>query len=345
MSSMNITASPRPEGRPQPGRGRKRLAQAALGVALTGLFLWLAFSQSRLDEVAAALGQARAPAVLAALVAFLLGYACRVARWRAMLTAHNPALRWRDCAGPLFASVAANNVLPFRLGDLVRSFGFCKQLGISQGVAVTTLFVERLFDLLVVLAFLAGALAFLGGGGLVRLTSMIPVFSAAALAGLLLFPAVFERIALIVTAVLRRVLPGLAERLSSEIHRGVETIVHVSAPATMIRLLIWSVLAWSFEGLVFWFCALALPTVAAPQAAWLALPVGTLATVIPSSPGFIGTFDFFVAQAMARLGNTMAAGAAFAVLTHILLWAPPTLLGGLHLLSHPVRNLFKTENA
>jgi len=343
MSSMNITASPR---RDAPASSRwRRWAQAGLGLALTGLFLWLTLRQIRPEEIAAVLRQARAPWLVAALIAFLAGYACRVARWRVMLTAHNPRLSWRDCAGPLFASVAANNLLPFRLGDIVRSFGFCKQLGISQGVAVTTLFVERVLDLLMVLLFLAMALAAFREGGLIRLGGLIPLFSVAALAGLLLFPAVFERIALLATNALRRFLPGLSEGFAREIHRGAETIGHVSAPATMLRLLAWSLLAWSLEGLVFWFCALALPAVDNAAGAWLALPVGTLATVIPSSPGFIGTFDYFTSQALFQSGNTRAAGAAFAVLVHLLLWLPPTLIGGLYLAGRPVKGLFKTDNS
>jgi hypothetical protein len=345
MSSMNITASPHPDGRPRPRSGGRKWARAAIGLALSFVFLWLALRQIRVEEVAAALRQARAPWTIGALLAFLLGYSCRVARWRVMLLAHNPGLSWRDCAGPLFASVAANNVLPFRLGDLVRSFGFCKQLGVSQGVAITTLFVERLLDLLLVLMFLALALAFSGGGGLIRLGSLIPLLSIAGLAALLLFPAVVERIVLHVTGALRRFVPGLSEGLSREIHRGAETISHVSARTTMIRLLVWSLLAWICEGLVFWFCALALPAIDSPAVAWLALPVGTLATVIPSSPGYVGTFDFFVAQTLIHSGESMAAGAAFAVLVHLLLWLPPTIIGALYVLSHPVKGLLKAENA
>jgi uncharacterized membrane protein YbhN (UPF0104 family) len=75
----------------------------------------------------------------------------------------------------------------------------------------------------------------------------------------------------------------------------------------------------------------------APQAAWLALPVGTLATLIPSAPGYAGTFDFFTAQAMALLGNPIAAATAYALLVHALLWLPATLVGGVLLLAYPRR--------
>jgi uncharacterized membrane protein YbhN (UPF0104 family) len=76
--------------------------------------------------------------------------------------------------------------------------------------------------------------------------------------------------------------------------------------------------------------------VTGPLAGWLALPVGTLATLIPSTPGYVGTFDYFTVKAMTELGNTTAAATAYALLVHALLWLPPTLVGGLYLLLHPV---------
>jgi len=58
------------------------------------------------------------------------------------------------------ASFAANNVLPFRAGDVLRSFAFNRKLGTTSGVVIATLFVERLLDLLILLILLGAALAF-----------------------------------------------------------------------------------------------------------------------------------------------------------------------------------------
>jgi uncharacterized membrane protein YbhN (UPF0104 family) len=69
----------------------------------------------------------------------------------------------------------------------------------------------------------------------------------------------------------------------------------------------------------------------------LALPVGTLATLIPSTPGYVGTFDYFTVRAMSVLGNSISASTAYALLVHILLWLPPTLIGGLYLLLNPIK--------
>lgn len=105
----------------------------------------------------------------------------------------------------------------------------------------------------------------------------------------------------------------------------------------MLKLISWSLMAWLAEACVFWFAALALPSIVTPLAGWLALPAGTLATLIPSTPGYVGTFDYFTARAMTTLGNATAAATAYALLVHALLWLPPTIIGGAFLLLHPVR--------
>jgi uncharacterized protein (TIRG00374 family) len=272
-------------------------------------------------------------------LAFFAGYACRIARWRLMLVQENPALAWRDCAGPLMASVAANNVLPLRAGDLLRAFGFNRQLGISAATSLATLFVERLLDLLMVVLLLGAALAWFGmasstlvgaGGGLL-------VAAGLAILAVLLFPRAFRPLADACCRLAARVLPGLGRRLEAEAGKVFAALEHAAGGSTMPRLLAWSLLAWLGEGLVFWLVALALPALTAPAAAWLALPVGTLATAIPSTPGFVGTFDFFTARAMTLGGNAAAASAAFAFLVHAVLWLPPTVAGGLYLLSRHLR--------
>lgn len=84
--------------------------------------------------------------------------------------------------------------------------------------------------------------------------------------------------------------------------------------------------------------ALSLPDVSNDLASWVALPVGTLATVIPSTPGYVGTFDYFTAQSMIAMGNSTPSSVAFAFIVHVVLWLPPTLCGGIYLISNPIKN-------
>lgn len=316
----------------------KKLLRLTLGVGLAALFLWLTLRRIDLAETRRAFLGAGIPWVLAALAAFAAGYACRIRRWQIMLQADLPLLPWLRCAGPFLASFAANNVLPFRAGDVLRSFAFNQRLGTSAGVMVATLFVERLLDLLTVLIFLGLTLAWFGleSSRFARFGGSALVMAGLAILVILLFPRLFMPIALGLGRTIGRVAPVFGGRLLAEIEKSFAILQHLARGATMVRLAAWSLIVWAAEGCVFWFAALALPALSAPQAGWLALPVSTLATLIPSTPGYVGTFDYFTVRAMVELANPAEAATAYALLVHVLLWLPPTLAGGIYLLLHPV---------
>jgi hypothetical protein len=319
----------------------KSAVRLGIGVALAALFTWLLLRQLDLSQVLEAFRQATGRWVGAALAAFFLGYLCRVARWHAMLSGSVPGLRLRACVGPFLASFAANNVLPFRAGDVMRVFAFNRVLGTTSGVVAATLFVERLLDLLLVIVLFAAALHIfdIGPSVVSGLGSTALFAGAAVLLLVLLFPRPFAPIAHGAGRLVSRMAPRIGARLSEEIVKGLATLEQLAKGHVMLKLLGWSALAWMFEGCVFWFAALALPSITEPQGAWLALPVATFATLIPSTPGYVGTFDYFTAWAMIQLGNAPSPAAAAAFLVHTLLWLPPTIVGGAYLLSHPVRGI------
>jgi hypothetical protein len=75
--------------------------------------------------------------------------------------------------------------------------------------------------------------------------------------------------------------------------------------------------------------AWALHTAVAPAGPWFAMTTGTLATLIPSSPGYVGTFDYFAMLGLMAYGAARTAATAHALLVHVILWVPVTAAGGL----------------
>ncbi len=317
----------------------KKILRLILGLVLAIVFIWLILRQINLEELKRAFVGTASSWVMAGLAAFCVGYACRIERWRLMLNRDNPALKWHHCAGPLLGSFAANNVFPFRAGDVLRAFAFNGRLGVSSGVVMATLFVERLLDLLMVLVLLGVVLATfsLDVSNFAGIGSAALIGIAIGILFILLFPQVFAPVAIALGKFIARLAPKGGQKLLNEINKSLLTLVHLAKGNTMIRLVLWSIAAWLAEGCVFWFAALALSAITTPEAGWLALPVGTLATLIPSTPGYVGTFDFFTVRAMSALGNNVVASTAYALLVHALLWLPPTLLGGLYLMLHPTK--------
>lgn len=325
-------------------RGAMRVA---IGILVALFFLWLILKQISLSDIRHAFADTRPALITAAVLAFALGYGCRIERWRLMLKQDNNALRWRDCAGPMLASFAVNNVLPFRAGDALRALAFNQELGTASGNVMATLFIERLLDLLVVLIFLGAALLALNIDTLrfIGVSSFVLIGAGALILLALLFPHWLAVPAFALGHVIARLVPRAGPRLLDEIGRMMGTLQHLSKGHLMVQLVTWSLLAWIAEGFVFWLAALSIPAVTAPSGGWLALPVGTLATLIPSTPGYVGTFDYFTARALTETGNAIGPATAFALLVHLLLWLPPTLAGGFYLLLRQSRRHDKLKAA
>jgi len=316
----------------------RRIVRIFLGCFIAIIFLWLMFRHIKLSEFVNAFTGTRFSWIIAALGSFCIGYFIRIERWWLMFQKDNPKLSRFACVGPFFASFAVNNVLPFRAGDLLRSFAFNRQLGVTSGVVLASLFVERLLDMLMVLIFLGLALGFFGlkihrfagiGSNVLLTISLIIVC-------VLFFPKLLKPVAFVLHRLFSAISPKWGEVFFNEVTKSLSTLDHLSRGNSMFKLILLSLMAWTAEGCVFWFSGLALPRIITPLAGWLALPVGTLSTLIPSTPGYVGTFDFFTGRAMTELGNSVADATAYSFLVHALLWLPPTVIGMIYLIQHPV---------
>lgn len=312
----------------------KKNVRTLLGLLVASLFTWLLLETVSINEISQALGEAEHLYICYAISLFLLGYCCRIERWRLMLLQENKSLNWSKCAGPFMISVAANNLLPFRSGDLLRSFGFNKQLRINPATSITSILFERLLDVLMVLFFLGAALTYLSvdsisllgiGGNLLTLISLLILF-------LLFSPNLIKPLARKLSKILSMVAPKLGNIIELEVDKVFIALDYMSKSQVILKLICWSFLAWIAEGFVFWFVALSLPSIINPSASWLALSIGTFSTLIPGAPGHIGTFDYFTSQAMAKLGNGAIESISYAFLVHTVLWFPASIAGGLFLM-------------
>jgi uncharacterized protein (TIRG00374 family) len=280
-------------------------------------------------EVRRVLAGATWPPLVLAVLALAADMGARITRWWLMLRPAQPDLPWISCARPFLGSLALNNTVPLRAGDVVRVFGFRRTLQAPTAHVVGTLLLERMLDLLVLLAILS--LSVLGTTGAFPRAFFILAYVAGAVcvAALLAITLVPRSISRAVQWVVSRLFAGRrwAASLNQIVDQLTQSLALLRSPLRASRLLGLSLVAWLLEGAVF-ACVLQSLQIGVPwPAAWLSLAAATLATLLPSSPGYVGTFDYFGSLGLTAYGAPPAAAAAFAVLAHLVLWLPVTLAG------------------
>ena len=293
-------------------RGRGGLGRAALGIGISVVALALVVQSVDLGAAWQAIRRADARWLLL-LVAFIAAdVLLRGIRWRVLLgpVAEVPL---RATLGSLLVGYLANNVLPARLGELVRSHDLGSRTGLSRSTILGTIVVERVVDTLVVVVIAAIAILVLSVRGVVASAVLVGV----AVSGLLVVG--------IAVGIVAHRLPG-AERMTAVVARRPRihgALVRLRAGLsiasdlpTMVVAVVLSVGSWSCTVLAFAAAAQAVgvePTIG--QAALLA--AGTnLATAIPAAPGYVGTFELAAVTIAGSVGIPSASALAFAVLVH-----------------------------
>ncbi len=293
---------------------------------VAGFFLWLLLADRDLSAVGEHLAVIPLVSLLVALACLTLGYSFRILRWWLLLRALDPQLPLSRPVWPFLVSIALNNVLPFRAGDAVRVFGFRRQLAAPASRIFGTVVVERLADLI----FLAGVTAL--GLWLLGKTEGFAHWALAVVAILVL-----GLLGLVVTVMATPWLIGLFQakaesegllgKVSAQAVTFLESLRVLRDWRLASLLVVTTAASWLFEGGVFVAVASGIGIVADAYAPWFSLGAGTLGTLIPSTPGHVGTFDFLAASALRAFAVPSEQAIAFALAVHAVLWLPLTLLG------------------
>jgi len=289
------------------------LGRAALGLLISVAALALVFRTVDLGAAWEALQHAQ-PQWIALLVVFVIGdVLLRAVRWRVLL-APVAKVPFLTTLSSLLVGYLANNVLPARLGEIVRSVDLGERTGISRSTILGTIVIERVVDTLVVVSIAAIAILVLSVRGIV---------ASAVLVGFAVTGLLVVGIGVLMAA---HRLPG-ADRVRTYLGRWPQvrhTLVKlraglavVSKVRTMAAAVLLSVGSWSLTVLAFAAAAQAVgiePTIG--QAALLA--AGTnLATAIPAAPGYVGTFELAAVTIAASVGLPREEALAFAILVHV----------------------------
>jgi glycosyltransferase 2 family protein len=323
--------------------GARRIMAGILGAVLAiALLLW-ALRGVHLEEVVRQIRNADPWPLAVGVVLATLTFPMRLIRWRLLLRSETGAPL---PAMPLWHAVAigfmANNLLPFRAGELVRTFAATKLSGARFTAAMSSVAVERVFDGLACVGLLAIGLltsdlppgVMVGGLSLARAAQVVGMLSIGALsaAGVVVaFPMAAERL-------IRRCLPAgrMTDRLISVIEGLRHGLASLRSPALVIRVSVWSLAIWLVNALALYvsFASFGIPV--GFGGALLLQGVLVIGISVQLTPGFVGQFEAAIVAALALYGISNDVASSYAIAFHGATFIPITLAGAWSLARTPV---------
>jgi glycosyltransferase 2 family protein len=321
--------------------GVRRLTKLLAGLLVTAVCSWLILRQVDVGRIGNLLLSADLSWIILGLSFLSTAYTFRIIRWWLMLRSIAPELPLSSCAGPFLSSIALNNLLPFRAGDIMRVVGFCRQLTLPTSSVLGSLVLERLLDLAAILiVFFVALPAVTPEGFPLEILTTARWLAALAISLIGLVIVMPERCAYLARTVAAMVQERGWERLRS-LAQWVSDFF-CSIALMRIRqhigpLVLLSLGAWCMEGALFATVAKGMHVEAPGIAPWFALSTGTLGTLLPSTPGYIGTFDYLTMVGFLAYGLPQSISAACALLIHVVLWVPQTIVGMTWLLMSRLR--------
>jgi uncharacterized protein (TIRG00374 family) len=304
-----------------------------LGIAVTIIFLVLAFRQVNFTELLHALSSANYLLILPAILFWLVGYMARTIRWRAILAGAR-AGSMVELFGVLMVGFATNNLLPARLGEFARAYLLRRRTGLRKSFVLASIFLERVFDGLALVAIIlllstSTLVALPEWGQQVEWVATVLFVGVAACIAILLYRHEFAgRVVAFVAQPFPTRVSTFAVGAFGSFVNGLSPM---RRPSVVLSTSVLSIIVWVIEWAAYVSVAsafdLGLSAVQLGAACAFLLVVVNLGIMLPAAPGYVGTFQFFAVSALAVWGVPHEPALAVAIVAHLAQYVLVTSIG------------------
>ncbi len=310
-----------------------------LGILISAIFLYLALRGLHLGDMWGIVKHARYGWLVPGVAVYFMGVWVRAWRWHYLLRPLK-SISTRTMFPIVAIGYMGNNIYPARAGEVLRAVVLKRKEAVPVSASLATIIVERVYDGVVMLAFVflnlpelarltvdsgfAGDIQTLALWGAMAFIGVLAIFLAAAM-----FPTRAEKL---VTALIKWLVPlRFQESVSGVAMRFLEGLESLRSPREALMVFFTSVVIWLLETGKYWFVMHAFDFQVSFFALMLMNGIVKLATTIPSAPGYVGTFDAPGIAVLQAYGVDQAVAAGYTLVLHVALWLPITILGAYYL--------------
>lgn len=326
-----------------------------LGLILSAIFLYLAVKDVDYASFKEAFKEAKLVYIIPFLVLQIVFYGLKLLRWQQLINEEKNS-GTSAYLNPMMTGFAANNILPFRAGELVRVFIAGKTLAIARARVLGSVVTERLFDLFAVGLIVGAALL------CIVLFDESPVFGrtimiaaavaiAISLVLLLVLPILLSRY----TGKMLSFLPTkFATKIGAQLEHFVDGFQVTDSRRTVVTVSLNSIAQWLALTMCILLSLVALgveiptgqflsPSASAGKlfafsgftiVAAITMGIMVLGISIPSTAAFVGTIEYAFVLSLGFFGVDPTKALAAGVFYHVLSFLFVTITGGFCYLSY-----------
>lgn len=298
------------------------------GIFITFLFLYFAFKDIEFSAVLKSISEYNLNDIVISVTLLLFSYYVRAIRWGYIINDSSIELKFLYSSSMIGHMV--NNILPLRAGEVARCYALSKHTDLSKIKILSTVALERLFDVLaIVLLFVAISYSRIEFDELEESITTFTLISIALLIALwaaVVFKNHVRGFFPIIGKALWFLGSGVRSKISKHINSFFSGFDVVSNKKNMIVILLLSALYWLVSSFAVYFILYSyIPT--EYYIVVVLLAALSFGVMIPSSPGFIGTYHLIVILILTRYGWNNTEAASMSIVLHAVQYIVPVLIG------------------
>ncbi|MBN2407930.1 MAG: flippase-like domain-containing protein [Elusimicrobia bacterium] len=300
-------------------RFSKRKIAIIIGIPLSILFLYLAFRKVEFSKAVEILKTTNYVYLIPALLAFLCDFTLRAVRWNFLLMPIKKC-RFINSLSTVFIGFFANNVLPMRAGEIIRAVMLGEKEKISKTSVVATLVVERILDMFALIILLMIAFFIFPFPDYIKKIWLIGLVILSIVLLLMYGLIFFQAFTLRIMDKFLHIFPKrLGDRIENMLKLFIQGLEIMKKSHYFFISFLLSIAIWLADAAVFFFVAkgMEIHQVGYMGAAFV-MCVIALGISVPSSPGFIGVYEYFGILGCSVLGVDKSVALSFMLLTHVM---------------------------
>ncbi len=320
---------------------KRRTLLILMGFAISLIFMYLTFRQIKFGEVWNEMLKVKYGWILFGIGLHMISFLGMTLRSKLLLQPlHNYG--WFTLFKSVFVSFTGNNIFPMRAGEVLRIDYLARHGKVAHSSVLAVVFVERLLDLLFLATlFFVAIPMFLSGKNVsvnsVYLPAGIAITSLVVIVCMSLFPKQVLGLAGRIASLLPE---KLAHFLMEKLELFVGGLSALKSPWRVLLVLLSTGFFWLMNNLVIvtWIYAFSFHSQLPWYASIIMQTFVAFGAALPSAPGFVGTYHWFVKRSLMLLGIGATQANSYALVVHAANILPLTIFGLLLLLPDYLRS-------